>query len=137
MLITGNCWVGIQELYNWASSFHNTQLQNWAPFAPSENFWWKRNGKMLSLKSKSSWMPFPHNKRNGEVAYVCLGVLQYVSYKTLHLPMLGVSKLSKRGQACVLEITFFIMETSSGENTFLNNYSHSCKPLGFSNKTIV
>lgn len=82
-------------------------------------------------------MPFPHNKRNGEVAYVCLGVLQYVSYKTLHLPMLGVSKLSKRGQACVLEITFFIMETSSGENTFLNNYSHSCKPLGFSNKTIV
>ena len=82
-------------------------------------------------------MPFPRNKRNGEVAYVCLGVFQYVNYKTLHLPMLGVKKLSERGQACVLEITLFIMETSSGENVFLSNYSYSHKPLCFSIKTTV
>lgn len=82
-------------------------------------------------------MPFSRNKRNGEVAYVCFGVLQYINYKTLHLPMLGVSKLFERGQASVLEITFFIMETSSGENVFLNNYSHSHKILVFSSKTTV
>lgn len=51
--------------------------------------------------------------------------------------MLGVSKLFERGQASVLEITFFIMETSSGANVFLNNSSHSHKPLVFSNKTTV
>ena len=51
--------------------------------------------------------------------------------------MLGVSKLSKRGQACVLEITLFIMETSSGENVFLSNYSYSHKPHIYSTVVLM